>query len=62
MSNSWNKQFVLGIKLGIVYKRSRAKMSTIFSVEVAVFTGHDVLILGAARNGKRSLVKTLFQK
>lgn len=39
-------------------KRDCAKMS---SAEDAVFTGHDVLILGTAGTGKRFLVKKPFQ-
>ena len=56
------KQLVHGIKLGIVYKRNRAKMSTMFSIEEAVVTGQNVLILEAAGTGKSSLVQKLFQK
>ena len=61
-SNSRNKQFVRGINLCIVCKRNRAKMSTEFNFEDGVFTGHNVLILGTAVNGKSSLVNKRFQK
>ena len=41
-----NKQLVRGIKLGIAYKWNCAEMLTMLSIEEAVFTSHDFLILG----------------
>ena len=43
-------------------KHNRAKMSTMSSIEDAVFTGLNVLTLRAAGTGKNSLVKKLSQK